>query len=307
MEKFTLSQCVVGFELTCRARRLSENTIIDYKNTYRLLSEWLENDPPLAKISSTMIEQFLASRPVSKKTVSNYHVGLSVLWNWALEKHFVTSNIIRAVGRATPEKRAIVPFSREDIRAMFSAVNRSKFYKRAGKKESDHSLPDPDRNLAMLFLLLDTGVRATELCTLTLKDVDFRNSRIMIFGKGAKERNIPYSARTGQALWKYSIIRRADAFSDAFFLTGEGRALDRYQLYHRIQSIADRAQVNQFNPHRFRHTFAINYLRNGGDPYTLQILLGHSSMDMVSRYLAIAQVDLDLKHRRASPVENWRL
>jgi len=65
--------------------------------------------------------------------------------------------------------------------------------------------------------------------------------------------------------------------------------------------------VEGVNVHRFRHTFAINYLRNGGDPWSLQMMLGHSTMEMVKNYLALAQADLEKNHKLASPVYNWML
>jgi integrase/recombinase XerD len=72
-------------------------------------------------------------------------------------------------------------------------------------------------------------------------------------------------------------------------------------------TIGRRAKVAGFHPHRLRHTFAVMYLRNGGNAFSLQHMLGHNSLEMVRHYLVIAQVDIDNVHRKASPVDNMRL
>lgn len=74
-----------------------------------------------------------------------------------------------------------------------------------------------------------------------------------------------------------------------------------------IASLGERAGVRKCHPHRFRHTFAITYLRSGGDVFTLQAMLGHSSLDMVQHYARLAQTDIEQAHRRASPADNWHL
>jgi len=146
------------------------------------------------------------------------------------------------------------------------------------------------------------------LCELTHHSLDIKNARVKVLGKGAKERSVPFSPRTGQAIWKYITANNADRLPDeAIFQNQQNRPLNRDRLLKILRVIGDRAGISNVHPHRFRHTFAVNYLRNGGDPWSLQRMLGHETMEMVSRYLRIAQADLDASHRRASPVDHWRL
>jgi len=90
------------------------------------------------------------------------------------------------------------------------------------------------------------------------------------------------------------------------FVTSSGKRLFAHDLYHRILRIGQKAGIHA-NPHRFRHTFAINFLRNGGDICALQAISGHTSLEMVKRYLAIARADVETAHKKASPVICWNL
>jgi site-specific recombinase XerD len=307
MNQLTLSQTIQGYLLYARVRRLSPNTINDYLNTYRKLQTHLIQDKPLYQITISDISSFLSSQPVSKKTCLNYHTGLSALWSWAMTEKLIEENILHQVPRPRPEKRDILPFTNEEIRLLLANLDLSTSYRRPGKRISAHSLPHAKRNRAIILILLDTGIRSSELCDLQIRHLDSKNSRLTVFGKGAKQRTIPFSPRTGHALWRYLADRPNANLNDFVFITNENTPLDRDRLFKIIRAIGKRAGVKDTHPHRFRHTFAIMYLRNRGDPWSLQRMLGHESMEMVSHYLAIAQADVDASHRIASPVENLKL
>ena len=321
--QLTLSQAIDGFLLAKQAQRLSPHTLADYRNAFRKLQAFLGNDPPIRDITAAQIRQLLidlGTRPyvpagiarrapqvLSKKSILNIHTALSALWTWALDEGLCTAHVVRAVPRPKPEKRAIQPFTQDDVRAMLDACLHTSHYRRPGKRACRNQRPTAVRDQAILLLLLDTGMRASELCALQLHHVDLKNQRVLVFGKGSKERILPISPRTATALWKYMASRGGDTLDDALFASHHGRPYNRNALLQLIHSLGDSAGVPGAHPHRFRHTFAINYLRNGGDAYTLQMLLGHSTMEIVKTYLQLAHADAARAHRRASPVANWDL
>jgi integrase/recombinase XerD len=111
----------------------------------------------------------------------------------------------------------------------------------------------------------------------------------------------------GWGAWPTESADRSAAMDERLFVSRRRRPYNRDALLKLTRSLGDSAGVGNAHPHRFRHTFAINYLRNGGDAYTLQMLLGHSTMEMVKTYLQLAHADAAKAHRRASPVANWDL
>jgi integrase/recombinase XerD len=277
-----LSKAIEGFMLTCQARHLSEHTIADYRRTLRKFISHV-GDQPINKITIQNVEAFLACQPGKQKTILNYHIGLSALWTWALRENYVDRHIIRLIHRPDPQQVVIQPFSKVEIKAMLSSVKRNQ-----------------DRDRSLIMFLLDTGLRASELIGLKLSDIDLVARRIKVLGKGNKERLIPFSPRTASTIFRY--ISSLDAVPETKIYP-----YTRNSLADLVRAIGDRAGVAGSHPHRFRHTFAVNYLKNGGDPFTLQDILGHTTMEMVKVYLHLAQVDIDLAHKRASPVEGWEL
>lgn len=273
-----LSKAISGFLVACQARRLSVHTIDDYSRTLQKFYNHI-GEIPIGEITSSQIAAFLSRQTVGAKTLLNYHIGLSALWTWAIKEEFIEKHIVRQVEKPKPQKIIIQPFTEVELRAILSAIKY-----------------DPDRNRAMILLLLDTGARASEICNLKRSDIDLVNKQMKVLGKGNKERLLPFSPRTSSALFQYLTTVEGQPFK-----------MSRTGMAQYLRRLGNRAGVENTHPHRFRHTMAIMWLRNGGDPYTLQEILGHTTMDMVRNYVAIAQVDLEAAHKRASPVEHLRL
>lgn len=294
-----------GFLLSCRSRRLSENTINDYSVTLKKFFIFIGDQDPAAVTKNT-VQGFLASQTVSNKTLSNYFTGLNVFYTWALGEGLVTENPLARLRRPKHEVRVIQSIPLDHVRKMLASADRSDIYSRPGKRSCSNELPAGDRNRLIILFLLDTGVRVSELIGLKWADLDLGSLNAKVYGKGNKERLVCISSRTGRALWRYkAAVNGLD--QDPVFGNASGQALTRNAINLVLRRMCTRAGVPIYSPHDFRHTFAIQFLRNHPNIFALQALLGHSSLDMVKRYLAISQVDLSEAHLHGSPVENWGL
>ena len=169
--------------------------------------------------------------------------------------------------------------------------------------------PQADRNRLIILILLDTGVRVGELARLNVDDLNMETCEVLVrpFRSSIKSRprTVYIGKRTQKELWKY-LLGREKIKNDPLLLSVSGRRMSADGIKHLIRRVSIRAGVPA-HPHAFRHTFAIEYLRNNGDIFTLQRLMGHSTLEMVRHYLALANTDMEAAHRRASPVDNWRL
>jgi site-specific recombinase XerD len=311
MVSLTLSLAIDGFEQSLRARFLSKHTQADYHRTLMSFAKYLEDNPMVARIGKDQVEQYLASQSnLSKKSLLNRYIGLSAFWTWCVADGQCKVHILKKIIPPKPEQKIIDPFSEDEIRAILAAVNKSRAYNLKGVEgRVEFSLPFAIRNRALIMMLLDTGLRASEICSISIKNLDLKALHVKVMGKGDKERQVPFGQRTAEAVRKYINTRRdIPRPEDPLFLSRGDRRLTREELAHTLASIGIRAKLNgRCHPHRFRHTFAVTYLRNGGNALALQAQLGHSTLEMVRRYVQLTSIDLAEVHRRASPADNWRL
>jgi len=304
-----LSQALEGFLLAKRIEGLSPRTLAGYKRQIERLSTFLDN-PDLDSITTHDLRRFFDylrndyapqrltsdAKPLSPRTIRNYWIALRSFYTFATQELAVPD----AMDPISPPKvtdAVMTPPSPEEVKDMLNVCLRTK----DGRRH-----PNGHRNKAIIATLADTGMRVSSLCEATVEDYDQDTGRIDIRNsKGGKSRVVFLGAVARKALWRYLADRKdRNRPSAPLFATSDGSHLSRSWVRKIVSRIGDRAGVKGVYPHLLRHFFAIQYLRNNGDMFTLQRILGHSSLEMVKRYTAIADVDAERVHRRASPVDN---
>lgn len=310
-----LSKAIEGFLLYKSGEGLSDRTTERYKGELLKLVEWGQ-DPEIEAITAMDLLKFLEYlrteyKPkrwngqdigLSSQSIRNAWTALRSFYTWGEIMLDLPDVMRRKVPRPKVASKEEVPFTREEVQTMLAAVKPS----RAKKPRSGARYVQQLRDQAMILMLLDTGIRASEICSLIVGDFHKATGRLTVMGKGSKQRHVYTGALVRTKLWQYLNERgeEIDPVRPLFIGTG-GRAMTREWLRKNLAQIGQRAGVQGVHPHRFRYTFAIEYLRAGGDLLTLQRLLGHSSLKMVQHYAKIAGADIERVHRTAGPVDNW--
>jgi integrase/recombinase XerD len=235
-------------------------------------------------------------KPVKPRTVHTWHGHLRTFFAWVVKEEIIPASPMERIAPPIFRRDQIQPFTEEQIGTLLGAARRSLH---------------PRRDEAILLLLLDTGLRSSELCSIRHGDIEMDLRRVNVVGKGNKRRTVYFGRRAARALGQY-LREQVWSEEQAVFCsdrgTRAGEALTRSGLQQLIErlGVAAGIQSTRCSPHTFRHTFAVSFLRNGGNVFTLQQMLGHTSLDMTNRYVAFAQADIENQHRQFSPADRIR-
>jgi site-specific recombinase XerD len=158
-------------------------------------------------------------------------------------------------------------------------------------------------------LFLDTGLRLNEVCALDLKDVHVQGAWCRVYGKGRKEAIVPLGRKLCRDLSIYIHAHRKPTYQDepALFINRFGHRLEREGLAILVRrALANIGIEGKHGAHTLRHTFATNFLRNGGSLEALRRILRHNDIKVTQRYIHLVMDDVIGQHHQASPLDHMR-
>lgn len=348
---------VQAFLSSADVKRLGQNTQEEYRYNLSQFADWCAthalvqnrknstwtltkvresyNSICLHKINAEVVQFFLDHLQIVRKpqkgkaslsshTLAQVVKGIKRLLNWCLEDEIYSKHIqattLKHIKKPRMEKLVYEVFSPDDIELLLQACD---------KERNDHLKM---RDKAIVLLLLDTGVRATELCTLTMNNIDLdpKDAHIKVFGKGKKWGEIGMGETTRRSIQKYirtyreptieheissqlrrasdrqaQQIKRQSLEQSRVFVNRSGKRLTRNGLLQLIERLGERAGIQgvRCSPHTFRHTFSVMFMRNGGDIHVLSSLLRHSSLTVTQEYLK-ALTQAEIRRKAQSVVDN---
>jgi len=304
-----MGNLIQGFKLSCQTEGKSPKTIEWYITFLLKFLAFLKfNNYPTdaAQINKDVIRAFIlylqdeartprSKKPLSPATVQGYIRTLRVFFSWVVKEEYLSDSPTAKIPVPKAPVKVINTYSHEQIGKLAQACYRSN--------------GNGYRNFTILLLLLDSGIRVSELVNIDLNDINQAEGWIKIrIGKGGKERIVPVGSVVQKSLWKYINQHRPQPLTQkitSLFLSDDGLPLTRSGIQQMLRRCGKRAGISgvRCSPHTFRHTFARSYLINGGDIFSLQKILGHTSLASVRIYLNLFGTDIKKQHQKYSPAD----
>jgi site-specific recombinase XerD len=270
------------------------NCIIEEKapdtlDTYAFrLNDFMKGTTGFSPAELRVYFKSLIDRGLAASTRNAYYRSIHTFLTWVkteehLEYHPMDNIKPPRMPRTLPQ-----PFPPEDIEKLLIITS--------GQRYLDA------RNRAMVLVFLDTGLRLAELSALLTSSIDLITGRALVMGKGSKERIVRVGKTARKAVNHYLSMRQDDL--PQLWLSEERRPMTKDGIKCTMKKLCIRAGVKGA-AHKLRHTFALNYLRNGGELAILQLNMGHSDIKTTKIYLnGLNGDDVIREHQKVSPVDN---
>jgi len=228
-------------------------------------------------------------QPYSPHYVDQVYRTLNTFLEWCIREGAIEHNPLRRIRRPRVPRTISPRLTLEEIDRLIEAIKHGS---------------NPARDLAMICLAVDSGLRRNEIRTLELDHVDLQGQVVRVIGKGDKEREVPIDTFTCHALRVYLSLRPRVA-TKKVFLTRRGRPFTVNGIQTLIYRLKTRANLPQLRWHLLRHTFANLWLANGGGLRYLQEVLGHADIKITAAIYTNPELDeLKAAHGRAAPLAN---
>jgi integrase/recombinase XerD len=291
-----IARCFEFFLTDRKIRGCSESTLVFYDYVIVKLLRYIEENKLDSSVESThqhILPFFfhLHQQDLSPTTYHTLFCGIRVFTRFLHQEEYVEKEI--RLPKVKQPHTTISPLTPAQMRKVLHSFNSNTYLGL--------------RNYTIVRLFLDTGMRLGELSRLQLTNVNLEDGFVMVHGKGGRDRYVPIGREMVKCLWRHMKKRALIdvSFSPHLFLTEQGRPLTSRAIqlvFKRLHKKIDLDGV-RLSPHTLRHSFALAYIENGGDPFSLQRILGHTNQETTSKYVNMARTNVKSQHSKYSPGE----
>lgn len=273
----TLGEHYEQFYFDKSIQGLSKSTLQDYYYCLLPFLNFVGNSLEVCKLDYKMIQKYMLSlqcQGFAQGTISSYVRSMKIFLRWVSHEEPLTLDISRIKVPRCP-KKIIHLYTDDEILQIFQSVN-------TGIEWLDA------RNRSIIALMLDSGLRQSEPCTIHIKDIDFKKGTFKVTGKGSKERIVPLG-NLANAFIKQYIDLCPYSITDYLFLLNDGNKMTGNAIKLFVQRMKKYLDF-EFSCHKLRHNFATNYCVNQLDKkgtvdiYSLMIIMGHENISTTQKY-----------------------